>query len=29
LTLTAPTDPADAEKVDQYAEDRALTWNAS
>ena len=28
LTLTAPTDPADAEKVDQFAEDRALTWNA-
>ena len=28
LTLTAPTDPADVEKVDQFAEDRALTWNA-
>ena len=28
LTLTAPTDPADAEKVEQFAEDRALTWNA-
>jgi hypothetical protein len=28
LTLTEPTDPADAEKHDQYTEDRALTWNA-
>ncbi len=28
LTLTPPTDPADVEKTDQYAEDRALTWNA-
>jgi hypothetical protein len=27
LTLTAPTDPSDIEKADQYAEDRALTWN--
>lgn len=28
LSLTEPTDPADAEKAEQYAEDRALTWNA-
>jgi hypothetical protein len=27
LTLTAPTDPSDVEKVDQHAEDSALTWN--
>jgi hypothetical protein len=27
LTLTAPTDPSDVEKVAQHAEDRALTWN--
>jgi hypothetical protein len=29
LTLTAPTDPADVEKADQYAEDRALTYGAA
>ncbi|HKE97907.1 MAG TPA: hypothetical protein VKG45_03105 [Actinomycetes bacterium] len=28
LVLTPPTDPADVEKADQYAEDKALTWNA-
>ena len=28
LTLTPPTDPADVDKAGQYAEDRALTWNA-
>jgi len=26
-TLTEPTDPEDQEKVEQYAEDKSLTWN--
>src|SRR5262249_28247726 len=28
LTLTAPTDPSEVEKIDQYNEDKALTWSA-